>query len=137
MNVPPGAKIPFMLTGASPASRRWLAGHEAIIVRMARLGAVSAGDAVPKGAVQFVHGEAVAALLIADAIDIVQETARLEKAIDRSKSEAAKLEKKLGNAQFLARAPKAVVAEQRGRLAAEQATRAKLADALMRLSTMQ
>jgi valyl-tRNA synthetase len=87
--------------------------------------------------VQFVHGEAVAALLIADAIDIVQETARLEKAIGKSESEAVKLEKKLGNAQFLAKAPPAVVAEQRDRLATEQATRAKLADALTRLAAVQ
>jgi valyl-tRNA synthetase len=137
MNVPPGAKIAFMLIGANPASRQWLATHEAMIVRMARLGAISAGDTVPKGAVQFVHGEAVAALLIADAIDIVQETARLEKAIGKSESEAVKLEKKLGNAQFLAKAPPAVVAEQRDRLAAEQATRAKLSDALTRLAAVQ
>jgi len=133
MNVPPGAKIPFMLTGASAASREWFATHEAMIVRMARLGAVSAGDAVPKGAVQFVLGEAVAALLIADVIDIEQEKARLEKAIGRCEGEAAKLEKKLGNAQFLARAPDSVVAEQRERLATEQTTRVKLADALIRL----
>ena len=136
MNVPPGAKVPFMLAGASPARRQWLAKHEAMIVRMARLGAVSAGDAVQKGAVQFVHGEATAALLIADAIDIEQEKARLKKAIDKSDGEAAKLEKKLGNAQFLAKAPQTVVAEQRGRLAAEQATRNKLADALTRLAAV-
>ena len=137
MNVPPGAKIPFMLTGANATSREWLTTHEAMITRMARLGAVSAGDAVPKGAVQFVHGEAVAGLLIADVIDIAQEKARLEKAINRSEGEATKLERKLANAQFLAKAPQAVVAEQREKLAAGQATRAKLADALMRLSAVQ
>jgi valyl-tRNA synthetase len=137
MNVPPGAKVPFMLTGASAASREWLATHEAMIVRLARLGAVSLGDEIPKGAARFVHGEAVAGLLIADVIDIAREQARLEKAIGRSEGEAAKLEKKLGNAQFIARAPESVVAEQRARLATEQTTRAKLADALTRLSALQ
>jgi len=42
--------------------------------------------------------------------------------------------KKLGNANFLARAPEEVVAEQRARLAEEQARKQRLTDALATLA---
>ncbi|MDA0663864.1 MAG: class I tRNA ligase family protein, partial [Proteobacteria bacterium] len=136
MNVPPGAKIPVRLTDANATSLVWLERHNALLTRLARLESVVPSNEIPKGAVQLVHGEAIAALLIAEVIDIAQEKARLEKAIAKTEGEAMKLEKKLGNAQFMAKAPESVVEEQRERLAAEQATRAKLAGALDRLSSV-
>ena len=42
----------------------------------------------------------------------------------------ATLEKKLGNADFIARAPEDVIAEQRGRLIDEQSRKQRLVDAL-------
>ena len=134
MNVPPAAQIPMLLTGANETSAAWLDRHGALIRRLARLSSAATGDTVPEGAVQLVHGEAPAALPIADVIDIDQEKARLQSAIAKSEGEIGKLEKKLGNQQFLAKAPEAVVEEQRERLAASQSTRDKLADALERLS---
>tara|TARA_Y100000588_G_scaffold115613_1_gene126655 strand:- start:500 stop:3151 length:2652 start_codon:yes stop_codon:yes gene_type:complete len=134
MNVPPAAQIPMLLTGANETSAAWLDRHSALIRRLARLSSAATGDTVPEGAVQLVHGEATAALPIADVIDIDQEKARLQSAIAKSEGEIGKLEKKLGNQQFLAKAPEAVVEEQRERLAASQSTRDKLADALERLS---
>ena len=134
MNVPPAAQIPMLLTGANETSVAWLDRHGALIRRLARLSSAATGDTVPEGAVQLVHGEATAALPIADVIDIDQEKARLQSAIAKSEGEIGKLEKKLGNQQFLAKAPEAVVEEQRERLAASQSTRDKLADALERLS---
>ena len=91
-------------------------------------------DAIPAGAVQLVHHEATAALPIADVIDIDQEKARLQSAIAKSDGEIGKLEKKLGNRQFLAKAPEEVVEEQRERLVESHSTRARLVDALERLS---
>jgi valyl-tRNA synthetase len=68
-------------------------------------------------------------------IDIAAEKSRIAKDIAKADKEIAMLDKKLGNAEFLARAPEDVVAEQRGRLAEEQARRQRLADALATLST--
>ena len=134
MNVSPGAQIPLLLTGTNDMSASWLNRHNALIRRMARLSSASLSDTVPKGAVQLVHGEATAALPLADVIDIDEEKARLKTAIAKSDGEISKLEKKLDNQQFLAKAPEQVVEEQRERLTASQTTRAKLADALERLS---
>jgi valyl-tRNA synthetase len=63
-------------------------------------------------------------------IDPVAERARIAKDIEKSKKEIATLEKKLGNADFVARAPEEVVAEQKARLADEHAVLVRLGDAL-------
>ena len=80
--------------------------------------------------------EATVALPIAEVIDIAQEKQRLQKEIAKAESEILKLQKKLANQQFLAKAPEAVVDEQRERLAEEESARAKLDAALKRLSAV-
>ncbi|MBL0216426.1 MAG: valine--tRNA ligase [Myxococcales bacterium] len=66
-------------------------------------------------------------------IDLVAEKARIAKDIAKTDKEIGGLEKKLGNADFLARAPEDVVAEQRARLAEEQSRKHRLLDALATL----
>ncbi|MBA3462724.1 MAG: valine--tRNA ligase [Deltaproteobacteria bacterium] len=62
-------------------------------------------------------------------MDFVAEKARIVKDIGKADKEIGGLEKKLGNADFLARAPEDVVAEQRARLAEEQSRKQRLQDA--------
>src|SRR3546814_5461855 len=78
------------------------------------LAIATTGD-VPKGSLQFVHDEATVALPLADVIDIAEERSRLQKEIAKADGEIAKLGRKLGNEQFLAKAPQEVVEEQRER----------------------
>jgi valyl-tRNA synthetase len=63
-------------------------------------------------------------------IDPVAEKSRLAKEIEKVKKEISILEKKLGNADFVAKAPEEVVAEQKARLAEEQSRLDRLVDAL-------
>jgi valyl-tRNA synthetase len=63
-------------------------------------------------------------------IEPAAETARLAKDIEKTKKEIAVLDKKLGNADFVARAPEEVVAEQKARLTEEQTKLDRLIDAL-------
>lgn len=63
-------------------------------------------------------------------IDPAAERTRISKDLAKAEKEISGLEKKLGNADFLARAPKEVVDEQNARLAEEQARRARLLEAL-------
>ena len=63
------------------------------------------------------------------------EQARLNKEIAKSDAEIQKLSNKLGNEQFLAKAPDAVVEEQRERLASEEMLKGKLSLALERLAS--
>ena len=76
------------------------------------------------------------ALPLAEVIDVAQERARLEREKGKAESEIAKLDKKLGNQQFLEKAPADVIAEQRNRRAETAALHDKLAQALERLGQL-
>ncbi|WP_116653608.1 valine--tRNA ligase [Pelagibacterium sediminicola] len=134
MNVPAGAKVPLVVIGADETTRACIAAHEAAIQRLGRVETIALADAVPSSSAQFVVGEAVWALPLADLIDIGAERQRLGKEAGKLDGEIAGLEKKLGNAQFLAKAPEQVVEEQKARLAEAKARRARIAEALERLS---
>ncbi|MDX2087669.1 MAG: class I tRNA ligase family protein [Kofleriaceae bacterium] len=66
-------------------------------------------------------------------IDASAESARIKKDIAKAEKEIGGLEKKLANADFLARAPEDVVAEQRARLSEEKVRLQRLTDALATL----
>jgi len=81
--------------------------------RLARLAEAEPSDAViAKGSLQVVVDEATYALPLADVIDLDQERQRLQKELSKVETDIAKIEKKLGNPQFLERAPADVVEEQ-------------------------
>jgi valyl-tRNA synthetase len=90
-------------------------------------------DAAPAGAVPFVIGEATGALAIAEFIDLAAEKTRLEMEIAALDQDIARISKKLDNADFIARAPKEVVEENRAKLAEALTAKAKLESALVRL----
>jgi valyl-tRNA synthetase len=73
------------------------------------------------------------ALPLGGLIDIPAEKARLSKESEKLKGELAGIVKKLGNADFVARAPEEVVEENRERLEAGEARLTRLAEALQRL----
>ncbi|MGO1074230.1 valine--tRNA ligase [Inquilinus sp. CA228] len=135
MNVPPAAELTATLRDASAETRRRLDTHGALIRRLARLAAIEPSEAVPeKGAAQAVIDEATLVLPLAGIIDLDKERARLTKEIEKNASEVEKIDRKLGNAQFLEKAPDDVVEEQRERRAEAQAAIEKLRQALARVS---
>jgi valyl-tRNA synthetase len=133
VNVPAAAKVPLTLIGAGETTRARLAAYEPLIVRLARLERVELAETAPKGAIRVVIDEATAALSVAELIDLSAETARLRKEVGKLEGEIAGLEKRLGNPQFVAKAPPEVVEEQQERKLAAQTARAKLGDALRQL----
>jgi valyl-tRNA synthetase len=78
--------------------------------------------------------EATLLLPLAGLIDVAAERARLARDAARAEDEAAKVARKLENADFVARAPAEVVAENRARQAAALAESARLRAALARLA---
>jgi valyl-tRNA synthetase len=133
MNVPASAKIDLVLSGANAQARERLSRHREPLTTLARLSSAEASDSIPAGSAQFVVGEATAALPLGNVIDLAKERARLEKDIQRAESEIAKLDAKLNNADFVARAPEEIIDEQKQRRddAASLATR--LREAVHRL----
>ena len=66
-------------------------------------------------------------------VDVVAEQARLSKEVSRLEGEIAKARGKLGNESFVARAPAAVVEQERQRVADFEATLQRIRDQLTRL----
>jgi valyl-tRNA synthetase len=132
MNVPAGAKLPLVVSGASDETTARAKRHEETILRLARIDAMSFGKA-PSGAVQIVLDEATLALPLAGIIDVAAESKRLKREVDKVRSEIRQLDAKLANEKFVARAPEHVVEEQRERKADAEATAARLEQALKRL----
>jgi len=136
MNVPGGAQIPMIVTGAGEAVVQRLARNGALIERLARLSGIELAAQAPKGAVTLAMEDCAIGLPLAGVIDVAAETARLEKALAKLGKETGGLEAKLANERFLANAPEEVVAEQRERLAAALAERDRLKAAQKRLSDL-
>jgi valyl-tRNA synthetase len=136
MNVPPSARTPLFLVGAGPATRQRLARNRDRLCTLARLDSVREADAAPAGAAQFAIGDAVGALSIAEFIDLAAERARLSKAVATLDGDIARVVKKLDNPDFMARAPEAVVAENRAKLAEAEADKVKIEAALARLASV-
>jgi valyl-tRNA synthetase len=132
MNVPAATQVPLVLI-ASAETRARAGRWEDALKRLARLSAITFADSAPKGAVQLVVRGEVAALPLAGVIDLAAESARLQKEMQRLKGEVERIDKKLGNADFVARAPEEVVDEQREKRAEFESERGKVAGALARL----
>jgi valyl-tRNA synthetase len=134
MNVPAAAKIALVLTGASAQAKDRLARNIDVIRFLARLETAATADAIPAGSAQFVLEEATVALPLGDVIDFAKERQRLEKDLKKAQDEIARFDAKLGNEQFVAKAPEDVLAEQREKRAEAAALAARLTDAIARLA---
>ncbi len=135
MNVPPAAQIELKLKDAGAGSLARLATHRDLILRMARLSSVEPlVGPTPKSAVQAVQDEATLVLPLEGIVDLDKERARLTKEIDKLAGEIKKIDAKLSNEQFVAKAPEEVIEEQRDRRDAADQARDKLQKALDMLS---
>jgi valyl-tRNA synthetase len=135
MNVPAATQIPLVLAGVEPETKaraeRW---RDFLKSPLGRVSAISFADAPPAGAVQLLVRGEVAALPLAGVIDLAAERTRLEKEMAKVKGDIARVDAKLGNADFLARAPEEVVEGERGKREEAEARRLKIVEALARLA---
>ncbi|HTB39435.1 MAG TPA: valine--tRNA ligase [Reyranella sp.] len=133
LNVPAGAKLKLLVVGANDTTQKRLAVHRAAIERLSRVEGIEAAAIAPKAALQIVVGEAAYALPVGDVIDLKAEGVRLQKEIKKLTDEIGKIDAKLGNTNFVSRAPAEVVEELRERRTQAEQTRARLITALERL----
>ncbi|CAO3419847.1 valine--tRNA ligase [Azospirillum argentinense] len=135
MNVPPAAQIELKLKDAGPESLKRLDTHRDLILRMGRLASVEPlSGPVPKSAVQAVLDEATLILPLEGIVDLDKERARLTKEIEKLSGEIKKIDAKLSNEQFVAKAPEEVIEEQRDRRDTAEQARDKLQKALEMLA---
>ena len=131
--LPAGAQIPLALVGASAETRGRAERWGDFIKRLARISAIEVADTAPPSAIQLVvRGETVA-LPLAGLLDLGAERARLEKEMAKVTADIARVDAKLGNPDFLKRAPEEVVDGEREKREEAEGRRAKIAEALERL----
>jgi valyl-tRNA synthetase len=133
MNVAPAMQIPLLLTGVSSATEQRAQRWGDVIKRMGRISDIGTESAAPRGAVQLlVRGETVA-LPLRGIVDLGAEKLRLEKEDQKAAADVARIDAKLGNPDFIARAPEEVVEGDREKREEAVARRTKIQEALERL----
>ncbi len=133
MGVPPATLLPLTLVDAGASVKAHAEHWRETIKRLARLDSVGFAQSAPAGCLQLTIGDAIAALPLAGVIDITLEQARLSKEIAKERNEVAKVDVKMANADFVARAPQEIIDENHERREAGLARIAKLEAAVERL----
>jgi valyl-tRNA synthetase len=133
MNVPAGALIPLVLVGADEDIAARAKNWDETLRRLARLSEITFAVEAPESSVQLIVRGSAAALPLKGVIDFEAEKIRLAKEIGKLEADAKKIEAKLGNADFVAKAPDEVVEENRERLEEARARAQKLSAALKRI----
>ncbi len=128
MGIKPSRTIPLLLEGGNEMDRQWLADSEELLKRLAKIERIDwlgAGQPPPPAAMQLA-GDLKIRVPLAGLIDLASEQARLDKEIARKSGELERLEKKLANDSFVAKAPADVVAKEREKAADARAALAAL-----------
>ena len=135
MNVPLSAKPDLLLRGMNEAQAQVISDMNSSLLRLARVSAVTSHEGeMPKQSARTSLAQVDLALPLAGILDFEAEKARLTKDIKAADGEIKKIAKKLNNQGFIAKAPEAVVEENRRRLAEEEARKAGLEAALKRVN---
>jgi valyl-tRNA synthetase len=127
------AAIPLVLAGASAESKARAERWAEFIKRLARVSEISSAATAPQGSVQLIVRGETAALPLKGVIDVAAERARLTKEMQKADADIARVDAKLNNPNFMARAPEEVVEEEKEKREEAVARKAKIAEALERI----
>ena len=134
--IAPKDKLRLIVKAAGREETAALEAQAASIRALAGLSSLEFAAALPEGKslLKGVAGPFEIGIVLEKPADLGQERERLRKELAKVDAEAAKIERKLENADFAAKAPTAVVAENRARLEGLRARREKLGQNLAKLS---
>ncbi|MCD9456724.1 valine--tRNA ligase [Klebsiella pneumoniae] len=128
MNIAPGKPLELLLRGCSKEAERRVNDNRSFLLNLARLESITVLPADDKGPVSVTKIVDGAELLIpmAGLINKEDELARLAKEVAKIEGEIGRIESKLANEGFVARAPEAVIAKEREKLEGYAEAKAKL-----------
>ncbi len=138
MNIAPGKPLPVLLQHGSPADQARLERHRRELLTLGRLESLTwlgESDPAPEAATALV-GVMNVLIPMSGLIDKAAESARLNKEIAKLGKEAEYGAAKLGNTDFIGRAPAAVVEKERARVAELQIAVTKLEEQLARIQRL-
>lgn len=136
MNLPAGAKLHAFVKDAAAETLSVVERQKALICKLARLEELDAlgNREVTKDMVQTVSREAAILIPLKGVVDFKAERARLQKELETLNKNLEGYSRKLNNESFVAKAPAAVVAEEKRRQAEAQENKAKVEEALARIA---
>lgn len=123
-NIKPSQDIPLLLQGGNAADKDNATQAENMLGRLANVTSIewlSDGEKAPLNALSLV-GDLKVMVPLAGLIDLEAERGRIGKEVDKAQQELEKIDKKLSNEAFVAKAPAAVVNKDRERAAELQTT---------------
>ncbi len=138
MDISPGKPLPVLLENSTDVDRELAERHRDLLGRVGRTESVrplAANEAPPPSATALL-GDMRVLVPLKGIIDVDAERARLEKKQDGFKDDLGKAEVKLGNVQFMSKAPKAVVTEIEQRAGSLKGQIAKLQEQLEKLENL-
>lgn len=136
MNLPAGAKLHAYVKDAVAETLTAVERQKALICKLARLEELEAlgNREVTKDMVQTVSREAAILIPLKGVVDFEAERARLQKELETLNKNLEGYSRKLSNESFVAKAPAAVVAEEKRRQAEALENKAKVEEALARIA---
>jgi len=127
-DIAPSKLLPVLLADGGKREHGWMKHNEhylKLLARMESLTWLEAGKSAPESAMELV-GQMKVLIPLGAMINKAEELARIQKEIDKTGKEITKAKGKLANADFVARAPAAVVEQEKQRVADFEAALAKL-----------
>ena len=138
MNIPPGTAIPVLLRNGNEDDRRRLAQNSPYLKKLAKLSGINwldAGAEAPMAATALA-GDLEILVPMADLIDKEAEVTRLNREITRLQDDLTRLRGKLGNADFVDKAPAAVVAKEKDKLQTQEQALVTLQEQMQRIRSI-
>ncbi|OIP99804.1 MAG: valine--tRNA ligase [Zetaproteobacteria bacterium CG2_30_46_52] len=137
MNVSPSKKIEAHIA-LDDALKAELEGHEAVLKSLAKLESIAwvAADTEVENAAIAPLAQLKVYLPLAGLVDVAEELARIEKAMEKANKEVDGLKGRLGNDKFVASAPEVVVSKAKADLAELEAKLAELEASKLKLQAI-
>ncbi|WP_144395451.1 valine--tRNA ligase [Pleionea sediminis] len=138
MNISPAKSVPLIIHNGSAEDERRLNENKTFLMTLAKLESINwkqKGDELPVSATALI-GNMDLLIPMAGLIDVAAEKARVNKEIDRLSKDKERFAAKLANPNFADRAPEAVVAKEKEKLAETEATLEKLKQQITQLESL-
>ena len=116
-DIAPGRVLAVKIKDGSDEEKIWLQRNKKAIQALAKIDPIHAVDTEPNDAVAALAGSMTLLVPLADLIDPAAELARLQKQLDRLKTDRNSLQSRLADKQFAERAPAEIVNKKRDHLA--------------------
>ncbi|KFZ36949.1 valyl-tRNA synthase [Shewanella mangrovi] len=139
LNIAPSKPLNALLKDVSEKDAARLNANRTFLASLAKLESITVlaeGEAAPMSTTQLV-GEMELLIPMAGLIDVAAEMARIDKQLEKLAQEAGRIEKKLSNEGFVAKAPADVIEKERAKLADYQRDQEKLTEQKAELAKLE